>query len=75
MSGAASRSIDPATGDFWLTSQPEYWDCAALAWREVKTFSTGQEDARQAGIRECEARAEKLRASLSQIHKYASEVQ
>lgn len=59
---APDMAIDPATGDFWKPSQPEYWDCAAQAWQEVTTFSTGQEDARQAGIRECARKAASLRS-------------
>lgn len=58
---AADRAIDPATGDFWKSSQPEYWDCAAQAWRELATFDDRQVDARQAGIHACTQRAAAIR--------------
>lgn len=54
--------IDPATGDFWLTGQPEYWRVAARAHRETPALSDRQREANERYARECEARAELLAA-------------
>jgi len=59
-----AMAIDPATGDYWRSSQPEYWDCAAQGWREVVTFSDNQEEIRQANIRRCMQRANNLRNAI-----------
>lgn len=56
MARSSDMAINPATGDFWSPSRPEYWECVAQAWREVSFFPAG----RQRHIDEALARAASL---------------
>lgn len=56
---SSDMAINPLTGDFWQPSQPEYWECVAQAWREVRFYPSGK----QRHIDEALAKAETLRAA------------
>jgi hypothetical protein len=58
-------SIDPATGDYWKSNQPQYWEVAARAHRAYAERYSFSEASRAKNLREadeCDAKAEALRA-------------